>query len=114
MRFNAVFDNVVVEVDAETQMKKTSGGIYIQAQKSDLTIGTVVAFGEGTNRFRNKNGDVLAIGNLKVGDKVLFKDSTASDLELFGKKYKLIDYACVIGYLSDDNEPTDKSIVIGE
>lgn len=114
MRFNATFDHVIVETEKKDEMAVSSGGIYMPTvEKTDIEFGTVVAHGEGTDKYRNRNGEKLELG-IKVGDRVGFKKIQATDIEIFNKKYKLMEFGAIVGVFNSSNEVDETSSLIKE
>jgi len=114
MRFNALFDQVIVQVEEDNDMKQSSGGVFIpNAEKTDIGYGTVVAHGKGTDKYKNRDGSKLEFG-VKIGDKIGFKKIQSSDIEIFNKKYKIMEVGAIIGVFTDSNETDETSNLVEE
>jgi len=77
-------DHVVLEVVKKE--KSTASGIILTSEDKDLpTIGVVTAVGPGIY----KDGNYQPM-HVKVGDKVIFKSYSTTDVKLDGKKYLIL------------------------
>jgi chaperonin GroES len=78
-------ENVLLELTKKTGEEKTASGIIIP----------------DTARSKEATGKVVAIGNvekpgIKVGDTVLYKEYSGSEVEFDGRKFLFIPYADVL------------------
>ncbi len=78
-------ENVLLELTKKTGEEKTASGLIIP----------------DTARGKEATGKVVAIGNvekpgIKVGDTVLYKEYSGSEVEFDGKKFLFIPYADVL------------------
>ncbi len=78
-------ENVLLEINAKTGEQKTASGIIIP----------------DTAKEKEPTGKVVAIGNVEnpgiaVGDIVLYKEFSGSEIEFEDKKYLFIPYADVL------------------
>ena len=86
-------ENVLLELTEKKGEQKTSSGIIIpDSAKGKEPTGKVVALG------------VIEKPGISVGDTVLYKEFSGSELEFDGKKYLFIPYADVLAKVVD----TDK------
>ena len=80
-----VNQNVLLALD-EQKEKKTSSGLFLpESAKSKNKTAAVVALGSIEN------------AELTVGDVVLYKEFSGTEIEHDGKKYLLIPYADIMG-----------------
>ena len=80
-------DRVLIQaLSAEERMGKTASGIVIPdtAEKERPEEGKVIAVGPGK---MSKEGTLVPIANLKVGDRVLFAKYGPSEIKVDGKEY---------------------------
>jgi chaperonin GroES len=78
-------ENVLLELSKKTGEEKTASGIIIpDTARSKEAIGKVVAIGS------------VEKPGIKVGDTVLYKEYSGSEIEFDGKKFLLIPYADVL------------------
>ncbi|SFF01476.1 GroES family chaperonin [Thermophagus xiamenensis] len=78
--------NVLLELTEETAEQKTAAGIIIP----------------DSAKSKEKTGKVAGISNIEnpeiaVGDTVLYKEFSGTELEFEGKKYLLIPYSDILG-----------------
>ena len=71
---------------AKTPSEKKVGSIVLTTEKKSGNVATVVAVGPGK---KDEKGNLIAIA-LKVGDKVVYREYSGTDVEEDGKKYILI------------------------
>lgn len=77
-----VNQNVLLEITAEEQERKTQSGIIIpDSAKENQKIGKVIAISNIENP------------EIAVGDNVLYRDGSGTETEFDGKKYLLIQYS---------------------
>ena len=85
MNLKPLFDNVVVE--HVEQDEKTTGGVFLpDTAKEKPQEGIIRAIGGG--RMTDK-GDVLKM-NVKVGDRVLYRKYSGSEVKIEGTEYLII------------------------
>jgi len=78
-------ENVLLELAEDKGEKKTASGLIIpDSAKEKEATGKVVAIGNVEN------------AGVSVGDTVLYKDFSGSEIEFEGKKYLFIAYADVL------------------
>ncbi len=70
----------------KTPSEKKVGSIVLTTEKKSGNVATVVAVGPGK---KDEKGNLIAI-TLKVGDKVVYREYSGTDVEEDGKKYILI------------------------
>lgn len=85
MNLKPLFDNVVVE--HVEQQDKTTGGIFLpDTAKEKPQEGVIRAVGPG--RITDK-GNVVEM-NVKVGDRVLYRKYSGSEVKIDGTEYLII------------------------
>ena len=77
-------DNVVLK--KEKVINQTASGIVLSGKETETEYATVVAVGEG---IRKENGELEKI-SLKVGDKVIYKSYSTTDIKLDGESYLVV------------------------
>lgn len=96
MKVKPLGDRILVEV-LESE-EKTKGGIILpDSAKQEKTEGKVVAVGAGKTLDSGKVQPV----EVKKGDKVLFGKWGGDDIEIGGKKHKIIKSDEVLAILED-------------
>ena len=83
-----LFDNILIEPEVET--KTNSGIILPDTAKDKPEIGNVIAVGTGTEKIK-----IIS----KVGDKVIYKKWTSSDIKFEGKKYIIVSQENVLAVI---------------
>ena len=95
MAFRPLNDQVVVR--ASEVEEKTAGGIIIpDSAKDKPTLGEVVAVGPGKS---SQDGTRLAL-DVKVGDRVLFKQWSATEYKIEGEDLLILDESGIVGVIS--------------
>ena len=95
MAFRPLNDQVVVR--ASEVEEKTAGGIIIPDNaKEKPTLGEVVAVGPGKY---SQDGTRLAL-DVKVGDRVLFKQWSATEYKIEGEDLLILDESGIVGVIS--------------
>ena len=95
MAFRPLNDQVVVR--ASEVEEKTAGGIIIpDSAKDKPTLGEVVAVGPGKY---SQDGTRLAL-DVKVGDRVLFKQWSATEYKMEGEDLLILDESGIVGVIS--------------
>tara|TARA_R100000406_G_scaffold68059_1_gene48477 strand:+ start:711 stop:998 length:288 start_codon:yes stop_codon:yes gene_type:complete len=95
MAFRPLNDQVVVR--ASEVEEKTAGGIIIpDSAKDKPTLGEVVAVGPGKY---SQDGTRLAL-DVKVGDRVLFKQWSATEYKIEGEDLLILDESGIVGVIS--------------
>ena len=85
MNLKPLFDNVVVE--HVEQQDKTTGGVFLpDTAKEKPQEGVIRAVGPG--RVTDK-GDVVNM-NVKVGDRVLYRKYSGSEVKIDGTEYLIV------------------------
>lgn len=84
--------NVLIELE-EKEEKKTQSGIYIPDSAKE----------------KKSFGKVLAISNIEnpeisVGDKILYKEFSGTEVEFEKKKYLLVQYADILAKIVETEE----------
>ena len=78
--------NILLDITEETGEKKTASGIYIPESAAEKkNVAKVV----GISAVEN--------AEVAVGDTVLYKAYSGSEIEFEGKKYLLLPYADILG-----------------
>lgn len=99
IRINPLFNNVLILRD-EAQ-EKTPGGILLpDAAKEKPKAGTVVAAGPG----RTLDSGVLLANALEVGDRVLFKAYSGTEVELGDARYTMMMDHEILCTVNDDGQ----------
>ncbi len=70
----------------KTPSEKKVGSIVLTTEKKSGNVATVVAIGPGK---KDEKGNILPI-SVKVGDKVVYREYSGTDVEEEGKKYILL------------------------
>ena len=88
-----VNQNVLVDIDANSQEQKTAGGLIIpDTVKEKPEIGRVIALSR------------IADAEIAVGEKVLFKKYSGTETEFEGHNYLLIPYADILAKIVETDE----------
>ena len=89
-----VNQNVILKVDELAGEQKTAGGIYIP---------------DTVEKEKPKTGEVIALSNIEgpeiaVGDVVIFKDYSGTEIDLDGEKFLVLPYADVLAKIVETEE----------
>lgn len=96
-----VRDYVLIELDKNPETLATSSGVVIANQVMEGALpceGTVVKVGEG----RMASNGELTKPQLKVGERVKFKDYAGNEVKLDGKQYTVVKMVDILGSLRED------------
>ena len=79
-------NNVLLALEAEKTEKRSASGLILPS----------------SSKPKNKQAQVVALGEIEnaeisVGDTVLYKEFTGTEIEVEGQKYLLIPYADIYG-----------------
>lgn len=91
-------NRILIEKNAEEdQVVHESGLVVVGGNKksSGVIDGIVSAVGEG---ILDKNGKIIPM-SVKVGDKILFPEYSAEEVDVDGKKYLMIQEDQVLGII---------------
>lgn len=101
MKLDNVFpvrDYVLIELDEDPETLATSSGVVIANQVMADVLpceGTVVKVGEG----RMASNGVLTKPQVKVGDRVKFRDYAGNEVKIEGKEYTVVKMVDILGSL---------------
>lgn len=89
-----VNQNVILKVDELADEQKTASGIYIP---------------DTVEKEKPKSGEVIALSNIEspeiaVGDTVIFKDYSGTEIDLDGEKFLVMPYADVLAKVVETEE----------
>jgi chaperonin GroES len=89
-----VNQNVIIELDASAGEQKTASGIIIP---------------DTVEKERPKSGKVIALSNIEtpevvVGDIVLYKDYSGTEIEVDGEKFLVVPYADILAKIVETEE----------
>jgi chaperonin GroES len=89
-----VNQNVIIELDASAGEQKTASGIIIP---------------DTVEKERPKSGKVIALSNIEtpevvVGDTVLYKDYSGTEIEVDGEKFLVVPYADILAKIVETEE----------
>lgn len=89
-----VNQNVIIQVDAQQGEQKTASGIIIPD--------TVV-------KEKPKSGKVISMSNIEspefaVGDTVIYKDYSGTEIEVDNEKYLVVPYADILAKIVETEE----------
>ncbi|MCG8309968.1 MAG: co-chaperone GroES [Cytophagales bacterium] len=89
-----VNQNVILKVDDLAGEQKTASGIYIP---------------DTVEKEKPKSGEVIALSNIEgpeiaVGDTVVFKDFSGTEIDLDGEKLLVLPYADVLAKIVETEE----------
>jgi chaperonin GroES len=89
-----VNQNVIIQVDANGGEQKTASGIIIP---------------DTVEKERPKMGKVIALSNIEgpevaVGDTVIYKEYSGTEIELEGSKYLVVPYGDILAKIVETEE----------
>jgi len=89
-----VNQNVIIEVDAAEGEQKTASGIIIP---------------DTVEKEKPKSGKVISMSNIEspevaVGDVVIYKDYSGTEIELDGDKFLVVPYADILAKIVETEE----------
>jgi len=89
-----VNQNVIIQLDASAGEQKTASGIIIP---------------DTVEKERPKSGKVIALSNIEtpevvVGDTVLYKDYSGTEIEVDGEKFLVVPYADILAKIVETEE----------
>jgi chaperonin GroES len=89
-----VNQNVIIEVDAADGEQKTASGIIIP---------------DTVEKEKPKSGKVISMSNIEnpevaVGDTVIYKDYSGTEIELDGDKFLVVPYADILAKIVETEE----------
>jgi chaperonin GroES len=89
-----VNQNVIIQVDASAGEQKTASGIIIP---------------DTVEKERPKSGKVIALSNIEtpevvVGDTVLYKDYSGTEIEVDGEKFLVVPYDDILAKIVETEE----------
>ena len=89
-----VNQNVIIQLDEVGGEQKTASGIIIP---------------DTVEKERPKSGKVIALSNIEtpevaVGDTVLYKDYSGTEIELDGEKFLVVPYADILAKIVETEE----------
>jgi chaperonin GroES len=88
-----VNQNVLIDITDNKQEQKTAGGIIIpDTAKEKQNIAPVIAMSDIEN------------AEISVGDKVLYKGYSGTEIEFEGKKYLIVQYAEILAKIVETDE----------
>mmetsp|Transcript_115171 Transcript_115171/g.332696 ORF Transcript_115171/g.332696 Transcript_115171/m.332696 type:complete len:261 (+) Transcript_115171:136-918(+) len=106
MKLDNVFpvrDYVLIELDEDPDTLATSSGVVIANQVMADSLpceGKVVKVGEGRMASNGK----LTKPQVKVGDRVKFKDYAGNEVKIEGKEYTVVKMVDILGHLDEESE----------
>ncbi len=89
-----VNQNVIIEVDAQAGEQKTASGIIIP---------------DTVEKEKPKSGKVISMSNIEnpevaVGDTVIYKDYSGTEIELDGDKFLVVPYGDILAKIVETEE----------
>jgi chaperonin GroES len=89
-----VNQNVIIQLEESAGEQKTASGIIIP---------------DTVEKERPKSGKVIALSNIEtpevaVGDTVLYKDYSGTEIELDGEKFLVVPYADILAKIVETEE----------
>ena len=84
--------NVILQIEEEKEQKTPSGIILPDTAKEKPTYGKVIAV--------DKTDDI----QVSVGDKVIFKKYSGTEIELEGEKYLILPYSDILAKIVETEE----------
>jgi chaperonin GroES len=89
-----VNQNVIIQLDASAGEQKTASGIIIP---------------DTVEKERPKSGKVIALSNIEtpevvVGDTVLYKDYSGTEIEVDGEKFLVVPYDDILAKIVETEE----------
>ena len=89
-----VNQNVIIQVDAEEGEQKTASGIIIP---------------DTVEKEKPKSGKVISMSNIEapevaVGDTVIYKDYSGTEIKLDGEKFLVVPYADILAKIVETEE----------
>jgi len=89
-----VNQNVIIEVDATEGEQKTASGIIIP---------------DTVEKEKPKSGNVISMSNIEnpevaVGDTVIYKDYSGTEIELDGDKFLVVPYGDILAKIVETEE----------
>lgn len=93
MTIKPLYDNVLLE--KETSEDKTASGIILSTKEKEQAYANVIAVGEGTYQ----DGKLVPVP-VSVGDKVLYKKYSTTDVKIDSDEYLLISAKDILAVVS--------------
>ena len=93
MTIKPLYDNVLLE--KETSEDKTASGIILSTKEKEQAYANVIAVGEGTYQ----DGKLVPVP-VSVGDKVLYKKYSTTDVKIDNDEYLLIAAKDILAVVS--------------